>query len=161
MWLLFLQLFLLLQILPSQSDSENDGKPHYHLKKRAEALKKKVCGPPVVSDSVLAKFDACGASLLFGRTNVRNCFTKHFSFKKRVTLREMYTIDCMLDDEGRKKTNKALSDCLMAIAKITPKDEFTQFEKKMKSFKTDEEKMAFTKNYTDARLSCEEAALKG
>lgn len=167
-------IFLLLNsVLPvfGAEDSSHHDVVHGHktnpdhskeTKERMERLVKKLCSPPQPFADVraLERMDACGASMFYGRTNLRNCFTVFMGFRERISLQAMYAIDaCMFTEEKRAEANKFVNQCLAAISKVTPKYELIQLGKKYSSLKTNEEKKKFVQEITDLRLTCEERAL--
>jgi hypothetical protein len=120
----------------------------------------KRCAPPLPHKDVetLKRYDACGLSTYFGRTNVRDCFTTQcIGFKVRVTLEQMYEYDCKFDDIMNPWCNHLMIPCLVNISAITPKQEFKDIMTQASALKGDELKK-FNVKLLQKKLSCEEKA---
>ena len=137
---------------------ETRDQPSQSVKEQMERLRRKLCSPPQPFRDIpsLKRYDACGASLLYGRTNVRNCFTAFIGFRDRVSLEHMYQMRCLMTREKQEQLTSFLTQCLAAIAAVTPKQEFKDLVRKVASSK---EKEQLTDEYTEYRLQCEMAAL--
>lgn len=114
---------------------------------------------PLKNVEIIKKFDACGSSMIYGRTNVRNCFTQAVGFQKRVTLEGMYAMECRFTVKMRKHVGKEMHACLTKIAHITSKPEFTAYMEKIKSLRTREVKKEFSLKFTELIFKCQEASL--
>ena len=168
-------LFLLFHIGTIKSGEKEDDTDHpvhehhedtHHtdeMKERKKRVKEKVCSmSPYKGANMdrLKKYDACNlATILFGRTNMRNCFTTYLGFKKRIVLERMYDIYCLSTAQREKEISTAVLKCLTSIAKIAPKEEFTHFMLKVSKLKTAEEKKEFAIKVGEMTIQCEEAAL--
>ena len=177
--LLFLHCILVLQRAVSCGDTEKESSDaedaahdmiHNHerhdhhddqVKARIARIKAKLCAPPQPYHDMeaLKRYDGCGSSLLFGRTNVRDCFTTFVGFKKRVPLERVYQLACLMNEERREAMDTFMGKCLRAIAKVAPKEELKSLIRKLEKVKTAEERTKVMKEYAEARLTCEEAAL--